>query len=163
MDFSRHSRAASSAVCCLILQNFKPNQDIMVVLITFKNDEDPIKNEGVRVFTRFSPLKPYGSYLCHGNQSSEELSLSQTGSTLARTNLWHFAWCTLELNHNFYLNILCDHCLHDSGLYIQKILTNREMVNFQKLDFLRFLTANSVTTGAQELNRTSVISLATHN
>ena len=33
-----------------------------------------------------------------------------------------------------YKNILWDHCLHDSGLCILKILTIREMVNFQKLD-----------------------------
>ena len=37
------------------------------------------------------------------------------------------------------------------------------MVNFKKLDFLRFLTINSVTTGARELNGTSQKSLATHN
>ena len=28
----------------------------MVVLVTCKNEEDPIKNEGSRVLTRFSPL-----------------------------------------------------------------------------------------------------------
>ena len=28
----------------------------MVVLVTCKNKEEPIKNEGVRVVTRFSPL-----------------------------------------------------------------------------------------------------------
>ena len=48
---------------CLILPNFEPIQDIMVVLVTCKNQEDPIKNEGARVVTRFSPLIPYGSYL----------------------------------------------------------------------------------------------------
>ena len=94
-------------------------------------------------------------------------ALSQTGSTLARTNLSPFSRCTLRLNRHslaiFIKIFLCDHCLHDSGLYIQKILTDREMVNFQKLDFLRFLTTNSVTTGARVLNGTSVISLATHN
>ena len=37
------------------------------------------------------------------------------------------------------------------------------MVNFQKMDLLRFLTANNVATGAQELNGASVISLVTHN
>ena len=35
----------------------------MVVLVTCKNKEESIKNEGVRVGTRFSPLQPYGSYL----------------------------------------------------------------------------------------------------
>ena len=34
--------------------------------------------------------------------------------------------------------ILCDHCWHDLHLYIWKMLTNREMVNFQKGDFFRF-------------------------
>ena len=95
------------------------------------------------------------------------ITLSQTGSTLARINLSPFVRCTLGLDHHsprhLYSNILCDHCFHDLGLYIQKLLTNKEMVNFQKLDFLRFLTANAVTTGARELNWTSVISLATHN
>ena len=37
-------------------------------------------------------------------------------------------WCQL----NFYQNILCDHCLHYLHFYIQKMLTNREMVIFQK-------------------------------
>ena len=51
--FSRHSRAANSAV--LVLAQVWPNlelvRDDMVVLVTFKNEEDPIKNEGHRVFT----------------------------------------------------------------------------------------------------------------
>ena len=33
---------------------------------------------------------------------------------------------------------LCDHCLQDYHLYIRKMLTNREMIDFQKLDFFRF-------------------------
>ena len=63
----------------------------------------------------------------------------------------------------FLLKILCDHCLHDSGLYIQKILTKREMINCQKFNFLLFLTINSVTTAVRELNETSQISLVTHD
>ena len=34
----------------------------IVVLNTCKNEEDPIKNEGARVLTRFSPLKVYGNF-----------------------------------------------------------------------------------------------------
>ena len=45
---------------CLISN---PSQDFMVVLVTCKNKEEQIKNDGVRVVTRFSPLQPYGSYL----------------------------------------------------------------------------------------------------
>ena len=56
-----------------------------------------------------------------------------------------------------------DHCLHDSGLNTQKTLAKREMINGQKFDLLLFLTINSVTTGARELNGTRQISLATHN
>ena len=36
----------------------------------------------------------------------------------------------------FIKNVLCDHCLHGSGLYIQKILTKREMINCQKFNCL---------------------------
>ena len=86
-------------------------------------------------------------------------SLSQTGITLARTYMSPFARCTL----GFIKNKLCDHCWHDSELYIQKILTKREMVNCQNFDFFPFLTINSVTTGARELNGTNLMSLATHN
>ena len=38
----------------------------------------------------------------------------------------------------FFLNILCDHCFYDLHLYIQKMLTNKEMVNIKKWDFFRF-------------------------
>ena len=55
-NFSRQSRAANSAVPSRILLNFEPIQDFMVVLVTCKNEEDPIKNEGAGVVTRFSPL-----------------------------------------------------------------------------------------------------------
>ena len=34
----------------------KPIRDIIVVLVTCKNKEEPIKNEGARLVTRFSPL-----------------------------------------------------------------------------------------------------------
>ena len=43
------------------------------------------------------------------------------------------------------------------------MLTNREMVNFKRLDFLRFLTINCVTTEARELNVTNQFLLDTHN
>ena len=38
----------------------------------------------------------------------------------------------------FYKYISCDHSLHDYHLYIWKMLTKRDMVNFQKWDFFRF-------------------------
>ena len=40
--------------------------------------------------------------------------------------------------------------MRDSGLYIQKILTKREMINCQKFNLLLFLTLNSVTTGVRD-------------
>ena len=48
--FFRHSRAANSAEHDPIRLNFELSPDFMVVLVTCKN-EDPIKNEGARVFT----------------------------------------------------------------------------------------------------------------
>ena len=55
-DFSRRSRAANSAVLGPIWQNFELVRDVMDVLVTCKYEEDPIKNEGARVDTTFSPL-----------------------------------------------------------------------------------------------------------
>ena len=51
LDFSRRSSAANSAVICPIWLNFELLRDTMVVLVTCKNEEDPIKNEGARVLT----------------------------------------------------------------------------------------------------------------
>ena len=55
-DFSRRSRAAYSAVLGPMWPNFEVVRDVMDVLVTCKYDEDPIKNEGARVVTTFSPL-----------------------------------------------------------------------------------------------------------
>ena len=62
-DFFKRSRAANSAVHGRIYPNFELIRDLMTVLSTCKNEEDPIKNVGARVFTTLSPLQPYGSYL----------------------------------------------------------------------------------------------------
>ena len=43
--------AANSAINGLIWSNFELIQDFKVVLVTCKNEEGPIKNEGARVFT----------------------------------------------------------------------------------------------------------------
>ena len=50
-DFLNWSRAANSAVHGCIRPNFKFIRDYIVVLVTCKNEEDPIKNEGARVLT----------------------------------------------------------------------------------------------------------------
>ena len=44
--------AANSAVGGLIWQNVELIQDFMVVLVTYKNEDDPIKNKGTKVVTR---------------------------------------------------------------------------------------------------------------
>ena len=56
MSFFRRSRAANSEVSGGIPPKFGLIQALMVVLVTCKNEEDPIKNEGSQVPTRFSPL-----------------------------------------------------------------------------------------------------------
>ena len=61
-DFSRCPMAANSAVLGPIWPNFELVRDVIDVLVTCKYEEDPIKNEGARVFITFSPLYPYGSY-----------------------------------------------------------------------------------------------------
>ena len=52
--FFRRSRKANSEGG--ILPKFELIQAFMVVLVTCKYEEDPIKNEGARVLTTFSPL-----------------------------------------------------------------------------------------------------------
>ena len=51
MGFSRRLRVANSTVQGLIWPNFEPIRDFMVVLVTCKNEEDPIKNGGAGVVT----------------------------------------------------------------------------------------------------------------
>ena len=51
-DFSRRSRAGNSAVRGRIGPNFELIRDFMVVLVTCKNEEDSIKNEGPSMATR---------------------------------------------------------------------------------------------------------------
>ena len=63
MSFFRRSRAANSEVSSGILPKFKLIQAFIVVLVTCKNEEDPIKNEGATMLTRFPPLQVYGNFL----------------------------------------------------------------------------------------------------
>ena len=48
-----HSRAANSEVSDGILQKFNPIQAFMVDLVIYKNEENPLENEGTRVVTTF--------------------------------------------------------------------------------------------------------------
>ena len=54
--------------------------------------------------------------------------------TLFAIMIWHI----YESVQTYYKNISCDHCMHEYHLYIWKMLTNREMVNFQKWNFFEF-------------------------
>ena len=54
--FSRGTRAANSAVYGPIWSNFEVIQNFMIVLLTCKNEEDPIKNRGARVFTTYTSI-----------------------------------------------------------------------------------------------------------
>ena len=48
--------AANSIVGDGIWQKFNFVQALMVMLVTCQNKEDPSKNEGIRVVTKFLPL-----------------------------------------------------------------------------------------------------------
>ena len=50
-DRPAHARAANSAVKGRIWLKFELFQDIMIILVTSKNEEDPVKIEGARVAT----------------------------------------------------------------------------------------------------------------
>ena len=62
MTFFRRSRATNSEVSGGFLPKFELIKAFIAVLVTCKNEEDPIKNEGARVLTRFSPLYVYGIF-----------------------------------------------------------------------------------------------------
>ena len=51
--FSDAQGAANSEVRDGILSKFKPVQAFIVDLVTCKNEEDPLENEGTRVVTTF--------------------------------------------------------------------------------------------------------------
>ena len=44
----------------------------MIVLVTYKNDEDSIKNESTRVLTTFLPLKVYGDFFRRSRVANSE-------------------------------------------------------------------------------------------
>ena len=56
MVFFIRSRAANSAVLGPIWPNFELVRHVIDVLVSWKYEEDPIKNEGARVLTTLSPL-----------------------------------------------------------------------------------------------------------
>ena len=60
LDFSHYKSMGifpdDSAVLGPIWPNLELLRDVMDVLVTCKYEEDPIKNEGGRVVTTFSPL-----------------------------------------------------------------------------------------------------------
>ena len=56
INFFRRARADNSGAGDGILPKFELIQAVMHVLVTCKNEDDQIKNEGARVFTRFLPL-----------------------------------------------------------------------------------------------------------
>ena len=68
--FFRCSRAANSEVSGGILPKLELIQAFIVVLVTSKNEEDPIKNEGARVLTRFPHDKSMGIF----SDSQEQLT-----------------------------------------------------------------------------------------
>ena len=55
-QFFRRTRADNSGDGGGIWSKFELIQAFMHVLVTCKNEDDRIKNEGARVFTRFLPL-----------------------------------------------------------------------------------------------------------
>ena len=70
-QFSRRSRTANSAVLGPIWSNFELVSDVMDVLVTCKNKEDPIKMKPLEWSQDFPHYNPMGAICCHRNQSSD--------------------------------------------------------------------------------------------
>ena len=60
--FCRCSRAVNSVVSGRIWLKFELIQAFMHILVSCRNEEDQIKNEGTRMFTPFLPLQIYGDF-----------------------------------------------------------------------------------------------------
>ena len=84
--FSRSSRAANSTVQGPIWLNFKPIRDLMVVLVTCKNEEDPIKNEGARVVT---------TLFIDFSEAQGQLTLKSVMESCRNSNPSKLLWLTL--------------------------------------------------------------------
>ena len=99
-DFSTRPRAGNSTVHDPIWPNFELGREFMVTFVTCKTEEDPIKNKGARVATRFSPLT-----------IDEGLHIYIACTTFCRinqviTNCWQFR-CERNLNGNQFLHKIC--------------------------------------------------------
>ena len=53
---AKRSRAGNSTISDGIWPVFEIIRDIMVVIVTCKNEKDPFKNVGARVLTKYSPI-----------------------------------------------------------------------------------------------------------
>ena len=84
--FSRSSRAANSTVQGPIWLNFKPIRDLMVVPVTCKNEEEPIKNEGARVVT---------TLFIDFSEAQGQLTLKSVMESCRNSNPSKLLWLTL--------------------------------------------------------------------
>ena len=106
-DFSSRSRAANSAVHSPIWSYFEPVQDLMVVLLTCKNEEDPIKSRGARMFTtlyiKFSDVQGQITlvFVVVSGRNSNSSKLSCMSSLPARMRLIKSKMKELECSQDF--------------------------------------------------------------
>ena len=108
-QFFRRSRAANSTVHGPIRLNFELSPDFMVVLIACKNEENPIKNEGARVFTtlyiNFSESDAQGQitpeWVVVSGQNLNSSKLSCMSLSPARMKMIQSKMKELELSQHF--------------------------------------------------------------
>ena len=73
----------------------------MVVLVTCKNESNPIKNEGAIVFTMFSPIM--GAICCHGNWEFSSDLLQNLMHAISETSGKHVREISTPLIPHFYI------------------------------------------------------------
>ena len=86
--YFKYSSAAYSVVGGGILLKFNLIHAFMLVLITCKNEDDPIKNEGFRVLTRFSPIFVYAIFLNAQGHFSPQYLLESGRNLNSSEILW---------------------------------------------------------------------------
>ena len=111
-----------------------------------------------------SPVQYWGVTLKTDVETMYIVSFSQTESALARTTLSPFARCILGLNrHSPAIFIKICYAITACMALGFTLFTNREMVNFQKLDFFAIFNIKFCHYRSARISGTNQIMPATHN
>ena len=131
--FSRRSRAATYAVHGRIWSTSDIVQDFIIVLVTCKNKEDPIKNKGARVFTTlyidFSDAQGYTTLelVVVSGRNLNSSKLSCMSLLPERTRMIESKMKELECSQHFPIKVYGDFSRATNSPVLDRIWRNFEL------------------------------------